>query len=189
MGTAPSFRRSEGQTLSFYGTASRLPPGFAATAEREKRSPSQRHSIRTKALGPSPYSSSLRQPVVSRHCPHDQADGGKIQRRRPSDLWASGIFRHRRPLRGTDCVPHRRQNQCVPTPKTIGRRIDSISVALRHILGLSRSSMVGLCSLKRREWTLCDLLSIRGVARCWKSPHFQSNSGGVWWQRNVRRLR
>ena len=38
----------------------------------------------------------------------------------------------------------------------MGQRIESIAVAIRHILGLSSSSTVGLCSLNRREWLLTD---------------------------------
>ena len=44
----------------------------------------------------------------------------------------------------------------------VGQRVESIAVAIRHILGLSSSSTVGLCSLNRREWLLTDY----AVSRC-----------------------
>eukprot|EP01084_Bolivina_argentea_P040501 74848_1 len=38
----------------------------------------------------------------------------------------------------------------------ISQRVDYISVAFKDILGLPKGSMIGLCSINRREWLLCD---------------------------------
>ena len=38
----------------------------------------------------------------------------------------------------------------------INNRIDTISCALKYELGLNKDTMVGLCSINRKEWLLCD---------------------------------
>lgn len=54
--------------------------------------------------------------------------------------------------------PQKHQNTKIQIHKkgVISTRIDNISVAFKNMLGLTSSSMIGLCSINRREWLLCD---------------------------------